>query len=79
MSDRIFIDSNVFVYSIDDDDLVKQASAKRIVSALSENDGNVSTQVLQEFYNVITSKLKCPKDKAKLFVEHIANFIFIKI
>ena len=33
----------------------------------------VSTQVLQEFYNVVSGKLKCPKDTAKQLVEDISN------
>ena len=73
MSGKIFIDSNLFVYSADNGEPLKQAAAKSILFELSENGGVVSTQVLQEFYNVVSGKLKCPKDTAKQLVEDISN------
>ena len=73
MSGKIFIDSNLFVYSADSGEPQKRATAKNILSELSENGGVVSTQVLQEFYNVVSGKLKCPKDTAKQLVEDISN------
>lgn len=56
MSDKIFIDSNILIYSIDSNDSVKQNIAKNIITELS-NNAIISTQVLQEFYNVVTHKL----------------------
>ena len=73
MNAKIFIDSNLFVYSADNGEPLKRATAKSILSELSENGGVVSTQVLQEFYNVVSGKLKCPKDTAKQLVEDISN------
>ena len=76
MSDKIFIDSNILIYSIDSNDSVKQNIAKNIITELS-NNAIISTQVLQEFYNVVTHKLGCPKDKAKQLVEDISESFFI--
>ena len=73
MNAKIFIDSNLFVYRADSGEPQKRATAKNILSELSENGGVVSTQVLQEFYNVVSGKLKCPKDTAKQLVEDISN------
>ena len=73
MSDRIFIDSNLLIYSIDDGEPVKRVTSKRILGTLAKNGGVISTQVLQEFYNVVSSKLKCPKDIAKQLVENVAS------
>lgn len=46
-----FLDTNVLVYAVDDDELKKQSIARAIInSALIANDIAISTQVLQEFY-----------------------------
>ena len=39
MNDRIFIDSNILIYSIDNYEKEKQMSAFNIISKLSENGG----------------------------------------
>jgi predicted nucleic acid-binding protein len=46
-----FVDTNVFVYTFDTDNLAKQAKAQEIVFALTKaGELVVSTQVLQELY-----------------------------
>jgi predicted nucleic acid-binding protein len=58
MSDRIFLDTNVLVYAFDRDEPAKR---KRSLAILGGTDDIVlSTQVLQEFYVVVTRKLKHP-------------------
>ena len=57
MNDKVFIDTNILIYSIDDADIKKQKKAQDIISELSENGGIISTQVLQEFYNIATKAL----------------------
>lgn len=73
MSDKIFIDANVLVYSIDDSEGFKNLAAKSIVNELSNSKGVISTQVLQEFYNIITKKMKCPKEKAKELLQSLSE------
>jgi predicted nucleic acid-binding protein len=54
-----FIDSNVFVYLVDEADPTKRAVSRGIVDeALSSNSGVISFQVVQETLNVLTRKLK---------------------
>jgi predicted nucleic acid-binding protein len=61
MSAEVFVDSNVLVYVFDRREPRKQATATAWVDALwKSGDGAVSTQVLQEFYNVATRKLGQP-------------------
>ena len=59
MSDRIFIDTNVLVYAFDDQSKKKQ---KRAWAVLDDTEIRpvISTQVLQEFYSVVTRKLHRP-------------------
>ena len=55
MSDSVFFDTNVLVYAYSNDDLVKKATAL-VLGAIP--DRWLSTQVLIEFVNVLTRKLK---------------------
>jgi len=52
MSDKVFLDTNVLVYAIEQDGSEKSATA--LALAQSE-DIWISTQVLGEFYNAVTS------------------------
>ena len=66
---KVFFDTNILIYFVDERDTRKQVIAKNLIaSAVQNQNGMLSTQSLQEFYSVITSKLKCPKDKAKELV-----------
>jgi predicted nucleic acid-binding protein len=58
MSDKVFVDTNVFVYLFDRDAPAKQQRARQIVQQEGQA-GNIvlSTQVLQEFYVTVTRKL----------------------
>ncbi|MFL6195040.1 MAG: PIN domain-containing protein [Thermoanaerobaculia bacterium] len=57
MTDRLFVDTNVFVYLYDIDSPEKQAQAKRILGSVRQGtDLVISTQVLQEFYVTVTRK-----------------------
>ncbi|MGR3179677.1 MAG: PIN domain-containing protein [Candidatus Anammoxibacter sp.] len=61
MSDRFFIDTNVFAYSFDNNSKKKQRISNDIISrSLSSNDGIISYQVVQEFLNISTRKFKTP-------------------
>lgn len=76
MSGRTFLDSNVLVYSVDESPAEKDKH-ERAVELLSAQPENlvVSTQVLQEFYVVITRKLKNPlsEERAARAVRGIAK------
>lgn len=73
MNDKVFIDTNILIYSIDDADIKKQKKAQDIISELSENGGIISTQVLQEFYNIATKKLFISKEDAKPLIKSLSE------
>lgn len=53
MSDRAFLDTNIFVYSFDGSAPQKAKVAKRLIAeALQRGSGLISYQVVQEFLNV---------------------------
>jgi len=55
---KIFIDTNILIYSMDQFDPVKRERCRALLKSL-KNDlrGVISTQVLQEFYVAATKKL----------------------
>jgi predicted nucleic acid-binding protein len=72
---KIFIDTNVFVYALDQANPEKQAKARDLLKSLQESrSGVVSTQVFQEFYVVATNKLKVNSLLAKKMIAYLANF-----
>ena len=58
---NIFFDTNVLVYAVDSGDPVrKEIAIDRFARAVKDDTVMLSTQVLQEFYNITTRKLKPP-------------------
>lgn len=70
MTVRSFLDSNVLVYTDDGHSPRKQRSAIDLAkSAVAEGWGVVSTQILQEYFYVATSKIGIPTDVARAKVD----------
>lgn len=56
-----FIDTNVFVYAFDEEDIQKSAKARQLLTQLSSSKkAYISTQVVQEFCNVALQKSIVP-------------------
>jgi len=55
MKDKVFIDTNIFVYSAleDEEEKVKREKAIELLKKFSDHQTIVSTQILNEFYNVL--------------------------
>lgn len=65
MTGPYFVDTNVLVYARDEGGGAKQNAASAWLEHLwISRDGRISTQVLQELYNVLTRKLSRPVAKA---------------
>ena len=65
MSDRFFLDTNIFVYSFDQSATAKsQISLQLIRKALTTQKGVVSYQVVQEFLNVALRRFSQPMQAA---------------
>ncbi len=60
MSDRAFLDTNVLVYAIDETEPEKRATARRLLGSVGQGEFVLSTQILGEFYAVVTRKLDEP-------------------
>lgn len=71
---KVFFDTNILVYTIDKLDLDKHNESRDLVRRISSDHLPViSTQVLQEFYNAATSKLKIDKIVAKNVLHSYRN------
>ncbi len=65
MSDRFFLDTNIFVYSFDQTAPAKvRIAAQLIREALTTQKGIISYQVVQEFFNVALRKFSQPMQPA---------------
>jgi predicted nucleic acid-binding protein len=74
MSDKYFLDTNIFVYCFDDRQPEKKVrSLALIAEALQTGDGIISTQVMQEFLNVATRKFSVPlkPEDGKVYLQKV--------
>jgi predicted nucleic acid-binding protein len=71
MSGKAFLDSNIFVYSVDHRDPIKQSIANDLIRSLVvEGEAVISYQVIQEFFNwaLIKSPIKMTADEAQHYL-----------
>jgi len=73
MTEPVFVDTNIWVYAVDAADPVKRERALQAIAAVPGRDLVVSTQVLTEFYAVVTRKLAVPvpEDEAGAMVDQL--------
>jgi predicted nucleic acid-binding protein len=72
MSGKTFIDTNIFIYSLDSRDGRKQEIARKVLRSVE--NGVISTQVMQEFYAVMTRKLNVAPLEARKIVQTMERF-----
>jgi predicted nucleic acid-binding protein len=74
MSDRFFLDTNIFVYSFDQSAARKTEEADRLIhQALTTGKGLISYQVVQEFFNVAYRRFPEPMhlEQAEQFLSSV--------
>ena len=76
MKDKYFFDTNILVYMQDASDPVKQQKARFLLSThLDNGTAVISTQCLQEFYNVLANKMKQNKIQTKQIIHSLSENI----
>jgi predicted nucleic acid-binding protein len=66
MKGKIFVDTNILIYAHDLDAGARHDIAARAIEELWENENGVmSTQVLQEFYVNVTKKINKPLSRSR--------------
>jgi predicted nucleic acid-binding protein len=76
MNGKYFIDTNIFIYSFDRDQPVKQKKSMELIQdGLGTGIGIISTQVIQEFLNVATRKFTVPMklEDSKAYLRLVMN------
>ncbi len=77
---KVFIDTNLLVYTIDKKDTRKQEAARGFLKKMiQEHIPVISTQIIQEFYVVATAKLKADPLVVKNIIHNFHNMELIKI
>ena len=76
-----FVDTNVLVYRFDEDEPAKRECASAILESAAAGDVVISTQVLQEFYVVVTRKLARPvsSEDAEQIVRGFARLPIVQV
>jgi predicted nucleic acid-binding protein len=76
MKDKIFIDSNIFLYAFNNNDSKKQQIASSLI--LQENiDSFISVQVVNEVSNNMLKKLNFNNDEIREFIEDSYERFFL--
>ncbi len=61
MSDRVFLDTNIFIYSHDKEDAAKRKTARNLIfTTYLKGAAVISAQVMAEFFRVYTEKMEFP-------------------
>ncbi|MDJ1177996.1 PIN domain-containing protein [Roseofilum sp. BLCC_M91] len=79
MSDKIFLDTNLWVYLYAKEPEIKYLKVKQVIEDNFESI-LVSTQILGELFNVLTRKKLVPDDEAQeIVLEVVSNFTIAEI
>jgi predicted nucleic acid-binding protein len=80
MPDRVFLDTNIFVYAQDSGSPDKQHKSRAIIKQLADSgDGVISTQVMQEFFVSATRELGVEPLVAKGVLKTFSVFEIVQI
>ena len=81
MTDRSFVDTNVWVYAVDDDEPAKQAMARAVLDPSAAASLVLSSQVLGELYVTITRKFgrRVTEDIAGAMVERLRQLPVVAV
>ncbi len=73
MSDKFFLDTNIFVYSFESPEQEKRIISEKLIKKAIGGNGSISFQVIQEFLNVATRKFAIPlkPEDSKLYIQKV--------
>ena len=75
MTDLVFVDTNVFIYCIEENDPAKQQNARKWRSALWQSrHGRTGFQVLQEFYFQATRKWPLQREQIRKEIDGLMTW-----
>lgn len=75
MKGKVFVDTNFLVYLFSDNEATKKAHCTSLLNSLRGKTGLVwSTQIMQEFYQVMTAKHRVPAHMVKNILRLFDDF-----
>jgi predicted nucleic acid-binding protein len=75
MSDRVFLDTNILIYVYSQDEPLKRDSVEKIID--NSDEIFLSTQVVNEFVNVMHKKRKVPLSKLVQTIDELREHFYI--
>ncbi len=81
MTERVFVDTNIWVYAVDGSEPDKRERARSIIAPRQDAHIAISSQVLSEFYTVVTRKLASPmtEEQAAQMVDRLAQLPVVPV
>ena len=70
MKDKIFLDSNIFLYAFSNQDMIKKDISSKL---LLDDNHTISIQVINEVSNIMLKKLKFTNSEIKEFIKDSYN------
>ncbi len=81
MTERVFVDTNIWVYAIDRSEPVKRELARAAIAPRADANLAISSQVMSEFYTVATRKLASPlsEEQAAMMVDRLSQLPLVPV
>ena len=81
MTERAFVDTNIWVYAVDRSDPAKRERARVAITPRTDAHIAISSQVLSEFYTVVTRKLEPPlsDEQAAQMVDRLSQLPVVPV
>ena len=81
MTERAFVDTNIWVYTVDRSDPAKRERARVAITPRTDAHIAISSQVLSEFYTVVTRKLQPPlsDEQAAQMVDRLSQLPVVPV
>ena len=81
MTERAFVDTNIWVYAVDRSDPAKRERARVAIAPRTDAHIAISSQVLSEFYTVVTRKLQPPlsDEQAAQMVDRLSQLPVVPV
>jgi predicted nucleic acid-binding protein len=81
MTERVFIDTSIWVYAVDRSEPTKLERARDAIAARDDAHITISSQVLSEFYTVVTRKLVTPlaEEQAAQMIDRLTQLPVVSV
>jgi len=81
VTERVFVDTNIWVYAVDASEPHKRDRARAAIAPRADAHVTISSQVLSEFHTVVTRKLESPlsEEQAAQMVDRLSQLPVVPV